>query len=157
MEIPADQKRIDKADQKVKILVLCQDIRSCSQLNDYLTMGPQKCMFLSAIRNGINVSKFSDEYKEFKTAKSQNVKTSKSAESTSNFTQDIENLAAVIDEVDEDEQKDNFVLTMSQAVLDNISQCNSSANNESHFEPFTQVKLLHRLISLIENHANIFF
>lgn len=144
VEIPADQKRVNKTEnQQVKILILCQDMRSCSQLNNYLTMGPQKCLFLSAVRNEINISKFSEEYKEFKSTEKQNSKTpSKSTESTSNITE-VENLTATVDEVDEDDQnKNDFILTMSQAVLDNISQCNHSLkNNDVHFESFTQVQL----------------
>ncbi|XP_058821611.1 DNA repair endonuclease XPF [Topomyia yanbarensis] len=73
-EIPADIKEMSKKirkkeerqkylRQQVKVLILCQDARTCYQLNQYLTQGPEKYLFYTAMKNDIVVSKLAESYR----------------------------------------------------------------------------------------------
>lgn len=77
-EIPADiketAKKMRKKDerhkylhQQVKVLILCQDARTCYQLNQYLTQGPEKYLFYNAMKNDVVVSKLAESYRHFHT------------------------------------------------------------------------------------------
>ncbi|XP_053694518.1 DNA repair endonuclease XPF [Sabethes cyaneus] len=72
-DIPADikdtAKKIRKQDertkylrQQVKVLILCQDARTCYQLYQYLIQGPEKYLFYTAMKNDVVVSKLSQSY-----------------------------------------------------------------------------------------------
>ena len=47
----------------MKILILCNDARTCYQLNQYLVQGEERCLFFSAMKNDIPVQKLSEKYK----------------------------------------------------------------------------------------------
>ncbi|KAL9692207.1 hypothetical protein quinque_000023, partial [Culex quinquefasciatus] len=49
--------------QQVKVLVLCQDARTCYQLNQYLTQGPEKYLFHMAMKNDVTVAKLAESYR----------------------------------------------------------------------------------------------
>ncbi|XP_058451178.1 DNA repair endonuclease XPF isoform X2 [Malaya genurostris] len=77
-EIPTDikemAKKIRKKEerqkylrQQVKVLILCQDARTCYQLNQYLTQGPEKYLFYTAMKNDIVVSKLAESYRHIST------------------------------------------------------------------------------------------
>lgn len=51
--------------QQVKVLILCQDGRTCYQLNQYLTQGPQKYLFYNAMKNDVTVTKLAESYRHF--------------------------------------------------------------------------------------------
>jgi DNA excision repair protein ERCC-4 len=51
------------ANSQIKVLILCQDARTCYQLNQYLTQGAEKYLFYTAMRNDIKVTKLSEKYK----------------------------------------------------------------------------------------------
>ncbi|XP_055541301.1 DNA repair endonuclease XPF [Wyeomyia smithii] len=50
--------------QQVKVLVLCQDARTCYQLNQYLTQGPERYLLYTAMKNDVSVSKLSQRYSD---------------------------------------------------------------------------------------------
>lgn len=71
VEIPNDIKRsIDRRpnilNEPIKVLILCQDSRTCSQLNQYLLQGGERHLFYQAIRNDLEVSKLSDSFQMVK-------------------------------------------------------------------------------------------
>lgn len=64
MEIPGDMKRIDVCDhiEAPKVLILCQDARTCYQLKQYLTQGGEQYLFHMALRQEIPIGKLSKRF-----------------------------------------------------------------------------------------------
>lgn len=50
-------------EQPIKVLILCQDSRTCYQLNQYLIQGGERYLFHTAIKNDIPFGKISERYK----------------------------------------------------------------------------------------------
>ncbi|KAG5680775.1 hypothetical protein PVAND_010262 [Polypedilum vanderplanki] len=72
IEIPADIKDVISDERNefdkqkpIKILILCNDARTCYQLNQYLTQGAEKTLFWTALKNEVKVKKLSKSYKSF--------------------------------------------------------------------------------------------
>lgn len=73
IEIPCDIregiKKMKKEQQKETIkkpknvLILCQDSRTCYQLNEYLTQGPERYLFNSAIAHKVTIGQLSEPYR----------------------------------------------------------------------------------------------
>lgn len=70
VEVPADIKNMIKdkrfeVDQEkpVRVLVLCNDARTCYQLNQYLTQGSERTLFYTAMQHDVPVQKLSSRYK----------------------------------------------------------------------------------------------
>lgn len=59
----ADPKSNLKKDHQTKILILCNDSRTCYQLNQFLVNGEERCLFFNALRSEIQVTKLSEKYK----------------------------------------------------------------------------------------------
>lgn len=55
-------------DQPIKVLVLCQDSRTCHQLNQYLTQGGERYMLFTAMKNDVTIGKISERYKTIREA-----------------------------------------------------------------------------------------
>jgi hypothetical protein len=72
VEIPNDIKKENKESsivkESVKVLILCSDARTCYQLNQYLTQGSEKYLFITALKNQVPVTKLADSYKNFSTS-----------------------------------------------------------------------------------------
>lgn len=71
VEIPSDAKAaIDSgrrsANKPIVVLILCQDSRTCYQLNQYLTQGAEKYLLFTAMKNDIPIKKLSSTYKNIK-------------------------------------------------------------------------------------------
>jgi DNA excision repair protein ERCC-4 len=74
VEIPSDIKEENKGrrdsnivKEAVKVLILCSDARTCYQLNQYLTQGSEKYLFITALKNQVHVTKLAESYKNFST------------------------------------------------------------------------------------------
>lgn len=70
VEIPADIKNMIKdqryefdQEKPIRVLVLCNDARTCYQLNQYLTQGLERTLFWAAMKSEVNVQKLSNKYK----------------------------------------------------------------------------------------------
>lgn len=70
VEIPADIKNMIKdqryefdQEKPIRVLVLCNDARTCYQLNQYLTQGVERTLFWTAIKSEVTVQKLSSKYK----------------------------------------------------------------------------------------------
>lgn len=79
VEIPADtKKRIEAiphlANEPVVVLILCQDSRTCYQLNQYLTLGAEKYLLFTAMKNEIPLMKLSDVYNHVKESDINNIR-----------------------------------------------------------------------------------
>lgn len=64
VEIPGDMKRLHGADhmEAPKVLILCQDARTCYQLKQYLTQGGEQYLFHMALRQEIPIGKLSKRF-----------------------------------------------------------------------------------------------
>lgn len=67
VEIPSDIKRSAEhrpniLNEPIKILILCQDNRTCYQLNQYLTQGFERYLFLTALKNDLSLPKISERF-----------------------------------------------------------------------------------------------
>ncbi|XP_047530253.1 DNA repair endonuclease XPF [Vanessa atalanta] len=131
-EIPREvKKKNNESLSKTKILILCQDNKSCYQLNNFLTMGESKYLFYTAFRRDLTITSMAAKYKKIN---------NKSHMNTENKDKEIKN------ELDEEEanademNKSNYVLTLTQTATKNNSD--SKAANESIFEPLSQVENL---------------
>lgn len=70
VEIPSDIKSMIQderfqfdRDKPIRVLVLCNDARTCYQLNQYLTQGLERTLFWTAMQNEVSVQKLSSKYK----------------------------------------------------------------------------------------------
>ncbi|KAI4455160.1 dna repair endonuclease xpf [Holotrichia oblita] len=60
VEIPADVKEAKTTENKV--LVLCQDKKSCYQLKQFLMRGPRYYLFLTALKNGVKFNAIDKQF-----------------------------------------------------------------------------------------------
>lgn len=68
VEIPSDVRASIEcgrraANKPIVVLILCQDSRTCYQLNQYLTEGAEKYLLFTAMKNDVPVKKLSEAYK----------------------------------------------------------------------------------------------
>lgn len=151
-EIPEEVKQKKNGSLKnTKILILCQDMKTCSQLNHYLTMGAHKYLFYNAFSKELIVNKVSKKYKslattvpvdvEGKKEKGKNTKKDKKTtakEGESEKTNELDNEG---DDFNlDDANKSNYVLTLTQ--VSKQSKKDKNLNEESIFEPISQVRFL---------------
>lgn len=71
VEIPSDAKAAIEsgrrpASKPIVVLILCQDSRTCYQLNQYLTQGAEKYLLFTAMKNDIPIKKLSKAYKNIR-------------------------------------------------------------------------------------------
>lgn len=67
VEVPADIKRSveyhsNALNNPIKVLVLCQDSRTCYQLNQYLTQGFERFLLWTAMKNDLPIPKISERF-----------------------------------------------------------------------------------------------
>lgn len=67
VEIPADARKAIECGRRssskpIIVLILCHDSRTCYQLNQYLTQGPEKYLLFTAMKNDIPIKKLSKAY-----------------------------------------------------------------------------------------------
>lgn len=81
VEIPSDIKSMIKdkrfefdKEKPIRVLVLCNDARTCYQLNQYLTQGFERTLFWTAMKHEVNVKKLSSTFKHVQPGGSGTVK-----------------------------------------------------------------------------------
>lgn len=149
-EIPEEVKQKKNGSLKnTKILILCQDMKTCSQLNHYLTIGAHKYLFYNAFRKELTINKVSKKYTSLSNtvpieteAKKEIVKKTKKDQETTSKKEEIEKVNEMDNEEDDDfnlddANKSNYVLTLTQ--VSRRSKNNKNLNEESIFEPISQV------------------
>ncbi|XP_034826985.1 DNA repair endonuclease XPF isoform X1 [Maniola hyperantus] len=143
-EIPEEVKKNRNGSlANTKILILCNDNKSCSQLNHFLTMGENKYLFYTAFRRDLNITSVASKYKKLNKPLKSEEKIKKTQKDSEN-----ENLTELgVDPPLEDEDamdelnKSNYVLTLTQtASSDSVKK--SKTIDESMFEPISQIENL---------------
>lgn len=131
-EIPEEIKKTEGASlNNTKILVLCQDNRTCSQLNHYLTMGPYRYLFYMAFRRDLTINAVSSKYTKLKNPEpKEEVKTQKGKKP------EVKDSDNKDEDIIEDGTKSNYLLTLSQSVIHSKEPV---SHDESMFEPISQV------------------
>lgn len=157
VEIPSDMK-VTKFDSNTppKVLVLCQDARTCYQLRQFLTQGGERFLLFTAMKHAIPIGKLSQSYEKVKNTQfiekdilprnkpdgSEVTDTEAGPKQEDELTQ----LLSKDDHTDEDIFQESYVLTMTQQGMEecHLSKEESSDNddnsiNASVFEPFPEV------------------
>ncbi|XP_063534990.1 DNA repair endonuclease XPF isoform X1 [Cydia strobilella] len=128
-EIPDEVKKKNKGNlNSTKILILCQDSRTCSQLNSFLTMGANKYLFYTAFRRDLNITTLASKYKGINTLAGDLKK-----EPVNEETGDVNKLE---EEEIEDGDRTNYVLTLTQLATQSD---NKTSKDESMFESISQI------------------
>ncbi|KAJ0175655.1 hypothetical protein K1T71_008814 [Dendrolimus kikuchii] len=137
-EIPEEVKKKGcKKTNVTKILVLCQDNKTCCQLNQYLTMGANKYLFYIAFRRDLSINSVSSKFKTLKETVNNEISKKDKIDAT-------EEKANQNKTLEEDEQinldeinKSNFILTLTQ--MDSKSESKIDSTEDVMFEPISQI------------------
>ncbi|XP_017064567.1 DNA repair endonuclease XPF isoform X2 [Drosophila eugracilis] len=124
-DIPGDMRRSKRTEQP-KVLILCQDARTCHQLKQYLTQGGPRFLLQQALHHEVPVGKLSDKYaKESQSqgAPSKEHSTKKEpvkeeASSSQPPSAGMDELAQLLSEAEVEGQyyEESYMLTMTQPV-----------------------------------------
>lgn len=134
-EIPEEvKKKKDGGLHNTKILILCQDNKTCSQLNHFLTMGPNKYLFYTAFRRDLTINTISSKFKKYKNTIPKETENKKTK--GEKIDQENKELDGGEEELSsEDSNKSNYILTLTQ-----VTQTKQEPE-ESMFEPISQVSI----------------
>lgn len=160
VEIPGDMKR-SKPDslEPPKVLILCQDTRTCYQLKQFLTQDGERYLLYTAMRHQIPIGKLSSTYAKLQNAATNDLSQTQkdsSQNSTRKSNKDelndkeehdevsctqMDELTQLLNAGDADDQLDaeyfqeSYMLTMTQTQFDNLSMdsvlLNDSGNDSS--------------------------
>ncbi|GLV38110.1 meiotic 9 [Carabus blaptoides fortunei] len=61
-EIPMEIENQTNIEEVPKVLILCQDSKTCFQINEYLTHGAEKYLFLMALKHNVKFKKLSKKF-----------------------------------------------------------------------------------------------
>ncbi|KAF5277730.1 hypothetical protein FQR65_LT03710 [Abscondita terminalis] len=148
VEIPSDIKKSNSDNNNV--LILCQDNRTCHQLNHFLTHGPKHYLFLMALKHGVSFKTINKNFAnlqqlpEFTKVVPQKSPTitgyGKLPKKAKTETSENKETDAKDDETEEDENfKNSYCLTMSQTV--NEADDDDEKFNCT-FEPFSEFETM---------------
>lgn len=161
VEIPAEIKKSSSVENT--ILVLCEDVKTCFQLNQvitdtaftklfffsltffqYLVDGPHKYLFLTAMKRGIQFKSINEKFKNcghISDVISETVPNDKPNKKLKTDPADKstteQSLETEIDEDSSESLRSSYILTMSQ-VSETVSENDESG--DVVFEPFTQME-----------------
>nr|XP_022901914.1 DNA repair endonuclease XPF isoform X1 [Onthophagus taurus] len=152
VEIPNHAFKTTSNDNKV--LILCQDVKTCHQLNQFLTIGSHKYLFLTTLKHHINfktVSKTFSSCEALKEKYSQNGNCTKETKQKTNLTKnkksypiskklkpnsESDQQEKETDLLEDEDFRNSYLLTMSQTVCDvTKDDLNASTVGEYVFEP----------------------
>lgn len=156
-EIPLDLNKPENTDKKAKILILCQDRKTCFQLNQYLSQGPKKYLFLMALKKEVKFKKVSTKFiknvrsdmiKAFNETKINEPTNKPKKSKKDNDATDLETLLEekLFADVEEDFEdiKDCFMLSMTQGYDKTKKLNDEDIEDESDdgfiFEPFAEME-----------------
>lgn len=127
--------------------MLCDDVKTCYQLNQYLIDGPHKYLFLMALKRGIQFKNINDKFKNcgnvpdvssYNKIEKPNKKLKTETSSENKTTE--QSLGNETDEDDSENFRSSYILTMSQLSFDESVADESEGNGEVVFEPFSQME-----------------
>nr|XP_037870438.1 DNA repair endonuclease XPF-like isoform X2 [Bombyx mori] len=144
-EIPDEvNKKKDSNLSNTKILILCQDNRTCSQLNHFLTMGANRYLLYTAFKREIPINAVATKYEDIKNTvpvetkdKTDKKSDTKEGKSTDEGTRLDD---SKYEELNTEESRTNYLLTLTQSSA-HCSKDNATVN-ESLFEPISQVMVV---------------
>ncbi|KAK4880325.1 hypothetical protein RN001_008471 [Aquatica leii] len=139
VEIPTEIKKSSNIENKV--LILCQDNRTCHQLNHFLTHGPRHYLFLMALKHGVPFKSINNNFKnlqqlpEFTNVSTQKKPPTNVYGKPKKAKIETENNDTEAKEEDRDEEnfKNSYCLSMSQTDDDE-----SGEKFNCTFEPFVE-------------------
>lgn len=118
VEIPNDIK-LNEGHRKNKsavVLILCQDNKTCYQLNQYLLLGAERCLFHMALQNDVKVVKMAKNYQEMIDSKNiilEKVKLQGTQKPEVVGVSDPEELQGEVEEDPMDTYQASYIMTMS--------------------------------------------
>ncbi|KAM8719582.1 hypothetical protein ACLKA7_005768 [Drosophila subpalustris] len=130
-DIPADMRRRKGAQhlEAPKVLILCQDARTCYQLKQYLTQGGPRFLLQQAMRHEVQVGKVSEKFTRESQSTVMAETTAKAKKETETETEaktepkpemettQLDELAQLLRETDADaDAEESYMLTMTQAM-----------------------------------------
>ncbi|CAH0714279.1 unnamed protein product, partial [Brenthis ino] len=135
-EIPSEVRKKENGSlNKTKILILCQDNKSCSQLNQFLTMGENRYLFYTAFMREITITNMASKYKNLNKPISNKQESKKDIENPD--VNDLEKNEQNEEDANIEElNRSNYILTLTQ--LDNTS-VNNKLSDENMFESLSQI------------------
>ncbi|KAI4455174.1 dna repair endonuclease xpf [Holotrichia oblita] len=147
VEIPADVKEAKTTENKV--LVLCQDKKSCYQLKQFLMRGPRYYLFLTALRNGVKFTgidkqfqhcealrrKFTPRQNKYQRRRQRDSNKEKDGNSSVKNSENEEGE----DGDDLEELKDHYVLSLTQSKMVEQDKIDPASADPS-FEPFEEME-----------------
>lgn len=141
-EIPDEvNKKKDSNLSNTKILILCQDNRTCSQLNHFLTMGANRYLLYTAFKREIPINAVATKYEDIKNTVPIETKDKTDKKSDTKEGKSTDEGTRLDDSKDEElnieESRTNYLLTLTQT-LAHCSKDNATVN-ESLFEPISQL------------------
>ncbi|KAH8308570.1 hypothetical protein KR018_006343, partial [Drosophila ironensis] len=119
-DIPGDMRNCRRTEQP-KVLILCQDARSCYQLKQYLTQGGPRFLLQQALQHEVPVGKLSDKYSKEAHTKAQAGPVKKEApkeEQPVPPAAGLDELSQLLSESEAEGQhfEESYMLTMTQPV-----------------------------------------
>lgn len=136
-EIPEEVKKKQKGGlHNTKILILCQDGRTCAQLNHFLTMGANKYLFYTAFRRDLTIHTVSSKYTNLKNTAPATSELEKEQMVSTKSDEDSKDVNK-LEEEDSEELKTNYILTLTQVA----TQGDKKQSDASIFEPISQVNM----------------
>ncbi|KAL3282354.1 hypothetical protein HHI36_005541 [Cryptolaemus montrouzieri] len=134
-----------------KILILCSDNKTCHQLNKLLQIGPHRCLYHEALKHGINFKSLGKNFENcsklpsiapHEKTENEDKQTSKRKKLKTNESKDEfvskEKEEEVIENLEDAEYKNSYILTMSQSVEESLKD--ASEDESFVFEPFSQME-----------------
>lgn len=156
-----------------KVLILCQDSRTCYQLKQFLTQSGERFLLYTAMRQQIPIGKLGKRFEKLQAGKDLDVclsqqqqnkqgsqkpskleKKEEAEEHDGNKTQQMDELTQLLsqemDDLEENYFQESYMLTMTQATLDNMDlslmndsdKANADSLDNSIFEPFPEMENL---------------
>ncbi|KAH8279533.1 hypothetical protein KR044_011910 [Drosophila immigrans] len=158
-DIPGDMRRRRGADhlEPPKVLILCQDARTCYQLKQYLTQGGARFLLQQAMRHEVQVGKLSDRFardsqgapmaeperkpkpeKTEKAEKADQAKPKAPEQLEETATSQLDELAQLLSDADAEQQQhlfeESYMLTMTQSMPAAADDDDDNDPNASIFE-----------------------
>ncbi|XP_059608925.1 DNA repair endonuclease XPF [Phlebotomus argentipes] len=122
VEIPNDIKLNGelRRNKSAVVLILCQDNKTCYQLNQYLMLGAERCLLHMALKNDVKVMKMSKKYQDMSESKNmmhgmEAIQLSEGAVPTRVELNDPEELQGEVEEEPMNAYQDSYIMTMSVA------------------------------------------
>lgn len=172
VEIPTDIKNMIKdkrfefdKEKPIRVLVLCNDARTCYQLNQYLTQGLERTLFWTAMKNDVTVKNLSSKYKIIHAGGSgivkdsvnvKNVNLNPEKPTTTAALQQTERVPLVMKEMLRTRKRKTDVIDTSKAETTKSSELDQELlNDPSNYEEFLQDSYVLTMTQKIDGNESV--